>query len=443
MWPDCQIAGNPLISKIEYFVNKNKKMSIQTKTCSNCHQDKPLTSFKANAKCTKDGREGVCKECINAKQALKRAAEREKKAANQNEVDANKSKPCVICHETKLLIEFEICNSNADKRTVACKDCRNVIYEKSCSRCGVVKSSTEFDKNGTKLRSECKACRNNHPVIVAEKQCNKCHTVKPANEFSPDGASTDGLRGECKACRRVETITEKLVDTKLDDKKEEKRKVCKECGIEKSEDAFAYANKEKGTRAGKCKDCKNLQSKERYHNVKKHDPDYKAMRKEYREENKDKLHKLNSAWVAKNRPRLNEKERNRRREDIAFRVEKDLRTYMRRFFNKENHTFDYVGCTKEQLIDWFDFQTEHDEIDLTSDYHIDHVVPCSSFDLTDETHRLICFNWSNLRLCSAQENLTKNNKIDTELINLQVMKVEIYINENNLHIDEAYLIKPR
>jgi len=44
-------------------------------------------------------------------------------------------------------------------------------------------------------------------------------------------------------------------------------------------------------------------------------------------------------------------------------------------------------------------------------WHIDHIIPCSKFDLTDPRQQAICFNYLNLRPLWAKENLRKNNRI--------------------------------
>lgn len=43
-------------------------------------------------------------------------------------------------------------------------------------------------------------------------------------------------------------------------------------------------------------------------------------------------------------------------------------------------------------------------------WHIDHVRPCSSFDLSDKTQRHKCFHFSNLQPLWARENLKKGSK---------------------------------
>jgi hypothetical protein len=45
-------------------------------------------------------------------------------------------------------------------------------------------------------------------------------------------------------------------------------------------------------------------------------------------------------------------------------------------------------------------------------WHIDHIRPCSSFDLSDPQQQRTCFNYSNLQPLWAKDNLNKSNKLD-------------------------------
>ena len=43
--------------------------------------------------------------------------------------------------------------------------------------------------------------------------------------------------------------------------------------------------------------------------------------------------------------------------------------------------------------------------------HIDHIIPCDVFDLTDPEQQKICFHYTNLQLLPAKENIKKSNKL--------------------------------
>ncbi len=51
-------------------------------------------------------------------------------------------------------------------------------------------------------------------------------------------------------------------------------------------------------------------------------------------------------------------------------------------------------------------------------WHIDHIKPCASFDLTDIEQRKICFHYTNLQPLWAHENLSKGKKILSDIPSL-------------------------
>lgn len=47
-------------------------------------------------------------------------------------------------------------------------------------------------------------------------------------------------------------------------------------------------------------------------------------------------------------------------------------------------------------------------------WHIDHVRPCASFDLTDPEQQKQCFHWSNMQPLWQTDNLRKGSKYENK-----------------------------
>jgi hypothetical protein len=45
-------------------------------------------------------------------------------------------------------------------------------------------------------------------------------------------------------------------------------------------------------------------------------------------------------------------------------------------------------------------------------WHLDHVIPCASFDLSDPEQQRICFHWSNYQPLFALDNLRKGARLE-------------------------------
>lgn len=87
---------------------------------------------------------------------------------------------------------------------------------------------------------------------------------------------------------------------------------------------------------------------------------------------------------------------------------------------KKNSILKYLGCTPQELRDHLQSKFQPG---MTWDnygvfgWHIDHIIPCASFDLTREDHINVCFHYSNLQPLWSLENSLKQ---DNHTINIPV-----------------------
>jgi hypothetical protein len=238
-------------------------------------------------------------------------------------------------------------------------------------------------------------------LIPKSKVCNKCGEEKLLEEFNKHKNKKYGRQDRCKACRRqdqqenkekiaeyskqyYETNKEKLAEYRKQYYQANKEKIAERSKIQKRQ--YRKANKEKI--------------------------------KQYREENKEKIAEYRKQYRKDNREKIYEWIKNRYKNDEQFRIRNKLSRLLRIALNKTGKTknastLTYIGCSIE-------FMKEHlnstKKPNWGDDLHIDHIIPCASFDHTNEEEIKKCWNWRNLRYLPAEENKSKKDKLDMDLV---------------------------
>ncbi len=114
------------------------------------------------------------------------------------------------------------------------------------------------------------------------------------------------------------------------------------------------------------------------------------------------------------------KERERYRSDEQYRLKEILKSRMQTATNAIKSarcagTIDLLGCSviearhhlESQFTDGMTWENHS-----LNGWHIDHIKPCASFDLTIDSEQKQCFHYSNLQPLWAEDNLRKGNKYD-------------------------------
>lgn len=209
------------------------------------------------------------------------------------------------------------------------------------------------------------------------------------------------------------------------------RKKCTVC-LKNKNINFFY--KKKGGRLGldaKCKSCVSIYHREHFQKNKtiilQNRLDY--MNK-YRKNNKDYISEYNKTYYAKNRKEILKKkasseyrklnkeyEKNKRQNNISYRILCSLRSRLRLAIkNNKKHgkTKELIGCEIEYLKTYLSnkFQKGMTWQNYGKfGWHIDHIIPCASFDLTDIEQQKKCFHYTNLQPLWAKDNISKSDKI--------------------------------
>lgn len=227
-----------------------------------------------------------------------------------------------------------------------------------------------------------------------------------------------------------------------------KTKICNRCGIEKDIEAFNRCSRYKDGFRYECKTCRKPEirkytdqnkdriheySKKRYHeNREKHLAASKLYYEEHKEERKAylaKYHKNNKERASqlgrlrRQKPEVREKDKRTRAEryknNPVFRFRCKLTRNLQnrlsvRNAKKRSNMCDLIGCSVIELMSHLEKQFSSGmnwENRGYHGWHIDHILPCDSFNLTLLEEQQKCFHWSNLQPLWKDDNLSKSNHI--------------------------------
>lgn len=199
----------------------------------------------------------------------------------------------------------------------------------------------------------------------------------------------------CKVC----LINQPLSEFYKEKKREVWKTSCKSCERAKSA-AYKLANLEK-VRAG-------------YRDYARKNADrQKANREKYVIEKKDRIaQKAKEYWSKpENRARKAANKRAHYQSNAHFRILDNCRTRIYKALKhnrKSQSTLDLIGCSLEQLRLHLESQFRDGMTwDNHGEWHIDHIKPCASFDLSKPDEQKKCFHYTNLQPLWAVENILK------------------------------------
>lgn len=322
-------------------------MSLEEKTCTKCKLNLPVSKFQKIK--TKSGFrfKACCNQC------------------NSSYKDKDRAKVSRKAYEEKL--------KSRDFSNVSQPDF------KFCPACKIEKSNKKFSKLKTSidgLNFNCKDCdkqkrlkneerlkSRSEVVIPDSKFCTKCKTTKSKDSFSVVLSRKDGLASLCKECQKAnsEKYRIKLRARDIDSIELPNTKVCPDCSKELASKNFGRSIHNVDGLNTYCKECH------------------------------------------KNRYGL--------RDRLSGRIRMALKRHL---VKKSDHTCDLLGCSLDFFFKYFEskFTGEMSWAKFKrGQIHIDHIVPCSSFDLGDKAEQLKCFHYTNLQPLWALDNLKKSDSL--------------------------------
>jgi hypothetical protein len=141
--------------------------------------------------------------------------------------------------------------------------------------------------------------------------------------------------------------------------------------------------------------------------------------REYRLKNRDRILKRKRDWSRENIKHVLQYVKNKRDTDIQYKIRNCIRNRINSAIvyqktTKYSSSLELLGCSTQNAKKHIEKQFKEGmswENYGHKTWHIDHIVPCASFDLTDLEQQKKCFHYTNLQPLWAHENLSKGSKI--------------------------------
>lgn len=212
-------------------------------------------------------------------------------------------------------------------------------------------------------------------------------------------------------------------------------KKCIKCGETKVIDDFPL-RKQKGRATTHRRDCKSCKRASDRAWIAKNRERRDANSKTYRTENKEKIRecakKYNAEHIVAIRAKLSSYVNERLKSDSNFRTIFQLRQRTCNFLKATREcpvAEKLLGCDRFFFRAWFAFQMDGTMTfeNHGSVWHIDHVNPCASFDISNPDDLRRCSHWTNTRPLDKYINMSRSWKKDEEEIRKHNEVVELFL----------------
>jgi hypothetical protein len=252
---------------------------------------------------------------------------------------------------------------------------------------------------------------------ILKKTCTKCGVEKPIEEFPKRKISKDGYRNRCILC------TKEYNKKYNKENKEEIRKKEKIRNTNPKRIAWRSAYNEKNREAKKEYNKKyhkeNKESRAKYRKAynEKNREAKKEYNKKYHKENKESIAVQRKKYYEENIEEIRKRDRHRYQTNINHRIHSNITGQIRRSVTVDRYTFgkwrEILGYTWEELKEHLESQFKDGMTwENYDEWHIDHIVPKSWFNIEDVHDSALkeCWALENLQPLWAYENISKNNR---------------------------------
>ena len=200
------------------------------------------------------------------------------------------------------------------------------------------------------------------------KECSRCHNIKSLDEFHKSSRSKDGHKELCKSCKKEDHHTHYILN----------------------KDSYIENNK-LWTKRNRCK-----------------------MRSYYRKYNKTQNRKKYiTSYRIKNRLRRTIYQRRLMHTNISYRIATYLRHRLGSAIKSQNcqkinKTLILLGCSVKYFRAYLESKfSDGMTWDNYGKWHIDHIKPCATFDLSIPSEQCACFHYTNMQPLWSMDNYRK------------------------------------
>jgi len=224
------------------------------------------------------------------------------------------------------------------------------------------------------------------------KICQKCNQDKPLTQYNKNKSKKDGLDIYCKECV-IENSKKYRPERIILLPQDPNNKICVKCSEEKPKTEFTIMTKQSDGLNTYCRSCIKEDRKNKDW--------YKNQYNEYKKNWENYKYSNNSNYKLKN--------------NFRCRMNSILK---KQSTQKNNTSLKYLGCSLKEYKQHLEKQFKPD---MNWDNHgvvweVDHIYPCSKFDLTIEENIYKCFNYNNTQPLYKLENRSKKDKIINDII---------------------------
>lgn len=279
------------------------------------------------------------------------------------------------------------------------------------------------------------------------KECSKCGELKTYSEYYKSKTHRCGYHGQCKKCTKLQT--KRYRDSHKIELRESKREYYKN-----NKESLSIKHREyyednwNGINKRQSEYQKMNRAKINIRNKKNRDADielYRTKERKYRSKNRESINAAAKIWRDNNPQVMKEK----RSESALYNIEygKKYRAnnkskhaeYKKEYHQKRKNEKEYIikrllrvrvkmalkkgavarsgsyhdllGCVPMHAAKYLEsLFIEGMTWENHGEWHIDHIIPCASFDLIDPEQQKKCFHYSNLQPLWAKDNLSKGSK---------------------------------